>query len=310
MSDLLKSSASTDFLVRAVHREVALRVVVAVTSDLSRVAAIRHKVSAPVACALSRGLTAGLLLATLSKTEERVTLQLQCDGPLRGLTIDAYDDGAVRGYPGEARPELLSPIATAQRQRLAPLVGYGLLSVVRDIGTQDRYQGQCHIANGELDEDVEHYLRVSEQIPSALGCEVLMDEGGHVVAAAGALVQVLPGGEVERVEAAQAVLRAGGLYQLLVETRGPGLEVQQVCQALLPGLELEYLDTRPLRFQCRCSRERIESMLLGLSVTDLDEMVTEGQSQITCNYCNEVYTIGVDTLMRLRDSKGQSKNPN
>lgn len=292
------AGALTDCLVRAVNRDIAIRVVAAVTTDLSRVAAARHRVLPPVACALSRGLSAGLLLSTLTRGDERVTLQIQCDGPLRGLTVDAYDDGDVRGYPAEPCPDLVLPVR--QRQRLAPLVGYGLLSVIRDIGLRDRYQGQTHLANGEIDEDVEHYLRGSEQIPSALGCEVLMGDDG-IRRAAGFLCQVLPGGDEALVESARGILRGGGLYELL---RAGEVTPQEICAAVLPGTELELLDRRPLRFKCRCSRERIEAMLEGLSPRDLDEMMAEGQAQVTCNFCNEVYTIDVDTLARLRAGKG------
>ena len=41
------------------------------------------------AIAVARAATAGLLLATLTKDEERVTLQILGDGPLGTLTVDA-----------------------------------------------------------------------------------------------------------------------------------------------------------------------------------------------------------------------------
>src|SRR5581483_10662288 len=78
-----------DQLIRAVHRPSGIRIVAAVSTGLGRDAARRHGTSPAVACALSRGLSAGLLLATLTRGGERVTIQLICDGPLKGLTIDA-----------------------------------------------------------------------------------------------------------------------------------------------------------------------------------------------------------------------------
>ena len=56
--------------------------------------------------ALGRGLTAGLLLATLTKDDERVTLQILGNGPLGGITVDANAAGTARAYvkhPGAGR---------------------------------------------------------------------------------------------------------------------------------------------------------------------------------------------------------------
>src|SRR4029079_9069470 len=93
-----------------------------------------------------------------------------------------------------ARPEVALP-APGGRPRLGDAVGKnGILTVVRDLGLRELYQGQVSLLSGEVDEDVERYLRESEQVPSALSCEVLLD-GAEVVRAAGILVQALPGGQ-------------------------------------------------------------------------------------------------------------------
>src|SRR2546430_4103812 len=59
--------------------------------------------------------------------------------------------------------------------------------------------------------NVEAYLRQSEQLDSALGCEVVVDSGGEVVASGGVLVQALPGGEPDLIRAVQHQLRTSVL---------------------------------------------------------------------------------------------------
>ena len=104
--------------------------------------------------------------------DRRVTIQVQGDGPLRGVTVDAYDDGSVRGYP--LLPEACAAERMDRRQRLADLVGRdGVVNVVRDVGLSERFQGQVSLVTSEIDEDLEAYLRQSEQIPSALGTEAV-----------------------------------------------------------------------------------------------------------------------------------------
>jgi len=300
------SAPAGDHLYRGFIRALNMRLVVALCPELCREAAQRHKASPAATCALSRGMLAGVLLATLSKTEERVTIQLQSNGPLRGLSIDAFGDGLVRGFPHA--PSAGEGVSMAKRQRLAPLLGRnGVVHVVRDIGVRDRYQGQVSFVTAEVDEDVEAYLRDSEQIPSALGCEVTMDAGGAVLSAGGVLVQSMPDSPEEtkhHLREVQHMLRSGELYDLLKKTPRSAEELARLVAGKY-GDSLELFDERPLRFQCRCDRERIKAMIGGLELTDLDEMISEGKAEISCNYCAQVYSLDREELISLRQARPQ-----
>src|SRR5688500_3598761 len=96
-----------DHLMRALTTDGAVRIVATVTTDVAREAARRHGAVAGSAVALARGATSGLLLATLTKGGERVTLQVLGDGPLGGVTADATDAGDVRAYV--KNPQALAP---------------------------------------------------------------------------------------------------------------------------------------------------------------------------------------------------------
>jgi molecular chaperone Hsp33 len=284
----------SDVLVRTIDREAGVRVVAALTTDLAREAARRHHASGLGACALGRALTSSLLLATLTKGGERVTVQIRGDGPMGGITVDATDNGDVRGYI--FRPEAATAPAEG-RARVADVLGRsGVVHVMRDLGLKESYAGQVSLTTGEIDEDVEAYLRVSEQVPSALGCEVIMHEG-RIQVAGGVLVQSLPGGTPEQVRESQHALRSGRLWELLQER---GLLAHRMAE-LIYGQPLELLYERPVRFQCRCSRTRVNGSLATLSVTDLDEMIAdEGQAEVTCNFCNERYVIDRTELETIR----------
>src|SRR5690348_102933 len=90
-----------DHLIRGVGRNASLRVAAVMTTRVASEAAERHQLSPSAACAVGRALTSGLLLATLTKGGERVTVQLVGDGPIGSITVDASVDdnrGNVRGY--------------------------------------------------------------------------------------------------------------------------------------------------------------------------------------------------------------------
>ena len=283
-----------DVILRMIDREAGLRVVAAVTTELVAEAARRNQAEGLGVCVLGRALTSGLLLATLTKGDERVTVQIQGDGPLGGVTVDADDAGHARGY-------LLHADAARQpcvgRAQVAQALGrHGVVNVMRDLGMRERYQGQVALLIGEVDEDVEHYLRVSEQVPSALGCEVLIEEGALVVSA-GVLVQSLPGADPSEVREAQHALRSGRLWDALTS----GLRSPHDLAVAIQGPQIQILDERPLVFRCRCSQERVIDMLALVGTVELDEMIAdEGRAEVTCNFCSERYVVSKVELESIR----------
>lgn len=287
-----------DHLIRAVAREAHIRVVCTVTTGLCVDGATRHHLSPAASCALGRALTSGLLLATLTKGNERVTVQWAGDGPIGSVTVDANGAGEVRGY---ALHPTAGPPHASGRIRVAETLGLnGVVNVVRDLGLKELYQGQVSLVTGEIDEDLEAYLRASEQVPSALGCEVVLAADGSIAAAGGLLVQALPGGDTDTVREVQHALRTGQLYDALAGGERSARALAEQVVALGP---LEVMgEERTVRFQCKCSAERIGETLALLGTVDLDEMIAENKpAEVTCNFCNTTYRIGRDELEQIRD---------
>lgn len=288
-----------DHLIRSLLPDVNARVVAVVATDTAREAARRHGAVAGGAVALGRVSASALLLATLTKSGERVTLQVLGDGPLGGVSADANDDGDVRAYL--ARPAVLVPGGHDRRVSLRDAIGRrGVVSVVRDLGLKESYSGQSPILTGEIDEDVEGYLRKSEQIDSALGCEAVLGAGMELLAVGGVLVQCLPGGDASIiVREAQHRMRTGGLYEVLAAHPD---DAKLLARAMLPeNLGLDVLDVRPVRFKCRCSAERVSAMLGLLGPAELAAMIEEGKpAEIHCNFCNERYVVTMEELVKVR----------
>ena len=290
------------------------RVVIVTSTDVAREATRRHRAGGSTAVALGRGLTAGLLLATLTKDEERVTLQVLGDGPLGGITVDASAAGTARAYVKNPAVRLPPARSGVQRLSLGPAMGtVGVVSVVRDLGLRETFSGQTALLSGEIDEDVAHYLRKSEQIASALRCEVVLWPDGDVAAAAGILVQALPGTEgVAEVEAARAQLEAGGaLLDALSQahTREPPAGGAAALLKSVLGRhlgELLLLDVRPVRFHCPCSRERAGASLALLGPAELAAMVVEdGKAEVICNFCRARYDFSDGELETIRREVGK-----
>ena len=115
----------SDALSTALLPRSGLRVVAALTTEVSREARRLHRAEAGSAALLSEALTAVSLLAALRKERTRVSLQLECDGPVRGVLVDA-EGGSLRGdakKPGLAVPSGAEALGAAGGVLLQKLPG-------------------------------------------------------------------------------------------------------------------------------------------------------------------------------------------
>jgi len=289
-----------DQLRRAITSDFSLRVVAAVTTGLVTEACNRHALRGIEAVALGRALTAGCLLTTLTKGDaERLRLELRGSGPLRGLLVDARGDGSVRGclqrHLTAEEHERLS-VGTG-RLTVAPALGlHGTLVVTRDLGLEQRYQGSVEVMTGEVDRDLEHYLNTSEQLPSVLACEVVLDHHDRVQRAAGVLVQTFPGGDTAELDRLRGVIAAGNLGDLLRHDRS----CEELIGFALMGEAHDDMGASPLQFRCTCGPDRARTVVSTLGADDIDALAAEqSQTEIRCEYCGAVYSLSADQLRAL-----------
>src|SRR5262245_12635704 len=127
-----------DQLVRALLDPPRVRVVGVLGTALVREAARRHGTVGAATVALGRALLSGLLLATLTKDEERVTLHIAGDGPIRQVTVDADGQGRVRGYVSPRG--VAAPLGAQPRPQISAAIGRGQVTVVRDLGLREQYR--------------------------------------------------------------------------------------------------------------------------------------------------------------------------
>ena len=87
-----------DYIVRATAANNQIRAFAATTRDVVETARQAHNTSPVATAALGRLLTGGAMMGTMMKNEkDLLTIQIKCEGPIKGLTVTADVNGNVKG---------------------------------------------------------------------------------------------------------------------------------------------------------------------------------------------------------------------
>lgn len=302
-----------DTLVRATAAEGLIRCMAAVTTETVAEAARRHVTSGTVTAALGRTLTGALLLGAGQKEFDRLTVRVDCDGPVGGITAETNARGQVRGYVREPAADV--PLNAQGKFDVSAVVGRGMFYVTYESGFEiglyrEPYRGAVPIVSGEIGEDFAYYLAKSEQIPSAvmLGVLVRARESGEtfVEAAGGLMVQVMPGADSATVAAIEATVSKTPHTTALI--RG-GATPEDLLRSALGDVPFEVLEERGVGFNCTCSYERAAALVSSIDGAELESMLHEDRgASLTCHFCNETYRIDEAALSamveRSRNGRG------
>ena len=186
----------SDYIIRATAADGQIRAFAATTCGLVEHARSAHNTSPVATAALGRLLTAGAMMGVMMKGEDDLlTIKIEGDGPIKGLTVTADSKGNVKGYV--FHPEVMLPPNDKGKLDVAGALGIGVLSVIKDIGLKDPYVGQTILITSEIAEDLTYYFATSEQTPSSVALGVLMNRDNTVRQAGGFILQLLPGASEE-----------------------------------------------------------------------------------------------------------------
>ena len=255
-----------------------------------------HAYPEPVAALLGEACALAALIGSSLKFEGRLIVQAQGDGPVRYVVADYDTQGHLRGYCRFDEAEVAAVSQGFARPGAKTLLGEGLFVMTLDRGPDfERTQGITPIEGESLSLAAEHYFQQSEQIPTKVRLAVgaVTTDAGTVWRAGGALIQLIAGdaarGSTEEAwDRSRALFQTLGDDELIDPTVAPGTLLFRLFHE--DGVRLE--DPRALHAACRCSKDRIGTVLSSFSVEERAEMVEEdGKIRVTCEYCATVYEL-------------------
>lgn len=285
-----------DYIVRATAAENQIRAFAATTREMAEYARSIHNTSPAATAALGRLLSAGAMMGVMMKGDRDIlTLQIQGDGPIKGITVTADSKGNVKGYVGN--PQVLLPANERGKLDVGGAVGRGFLRVMKDLGLKEPYSSQIELQTGEIGDDLTYYFAASEQIPSSVGLGVLMERDNTVKRAGGFIVQLMPFAQESVIEALEKNLEQITSVTSMLDA---GMKPEELLQTVLKDMDVEINDTIETRFLCNCSKDRVAKALISIGEKDLIELIEEGKEvELNCHFCSSSYVFSVEELREL-----------
>jgi molecular chaperone Hsp33 len=287
-----------DKLVQGIAAGGDIRVFGAITTDTVAEAIRRHQTSPTVSAALGRTMTGALMMASTLKELDRLTVKIEADGPVGGITAESNADGKVRGYVKNPVAEL--PANGNGKFDVSGIIGQGMFYVIREAGFDigfrpEPYVGSVPIVSGEIAEDFAYYLAKSEQIPSAVMLGVLLNNHEpYVAASGGVMIQMMPGANEHLITMIEdTIAHAPHLTTVInAETRP-----EQLIELALGEIAFEILGEKEVAFECTCSFDKAIAMVEALGRDEVASMLAEqGGATMNCGFCNEVYSLDAAAL--------------
>ena len=243
--------------------------------------------------ALGEAVAASVLLSATLKFYGTLSLQLQGKGPMHLMLAQCSNDLGVRAV---ARYKEVPEVEAAEAN-LTSLSGDDgrLMVTLENEDLSQRYQGVVPLDGERLATCLQGYFENSEQLPTRLWLHA--DENG----VSGMLLQRLSDDSVvsrSRGAAEGETLPdfddAWRRVQLLADTLKPEelrrLTDREILQRLFAEDDVRVFESSPVFFRCRCSRDRVVSMLRGVGSDEIKSVLAErGNVEVRCDFCNRAY---------------------
>jgi molecular chaperone Hsp33 len=300
--DLKNYFQERDYVVMAVPKEEPLRVWTVRATNTVKTAQRIHNLSPMAAAVMGRAIVGAILLSSLIKhgSDQRIGLKIEGDGPIGYVYVEVDGKGRVRGFVKNPNVPLFTKEVNGRTKLdIAKAVGNGTLTVIKDLRTGKPYVGVVPLVSGEIAQDIAYYLAQSEQIPSAVGIGVKLDERGEIKVAGGWMVQEMGGTSEKALQVIEeAVQKLPPVSDLLEQGKRP----EDIALMIIPKeLDPHLLGLKEIEYYCPCNEETVKSLIAGLPDEEVEKVFAENElMEVTCHFCGKVYRFSREEVDKIR----------
>lgn len=235
---------------------------------------------------LGQAYIAGLLLSSTVKGNDRVQLMIECGGPIKGISVEAWAAGAVRGYLLENPIKLSKPLESLDT---SPLFGPGFITVSKILeGSKEPVSGTVMLQYGNIAKDLALYFNESEQTPTLFYISIHFDRSGNVTGAGGLFIQAMPQCSSTLLD---RLSEKAGHFTNLGEALSRGIKGKDYVDAEFHDYKPQHLANSFVAFSCPCSKKGFEDYLANLPQKEKDEILSGTfPLDLECFNCGTIYS--------------------
>lgn len=283
----------SDYIVRATAADDQIRAFAITAREMVERARQIHGTSPVATAAFGRLLMGASMMGSMMKGEKDIlTIRMRGDGPINGITVTADSSADVKGYVGN--PNIVIPPNYLGKLDVGAAIGYGTMTVTKDLGLKEPYSSQINLTTSEVAEDLTYYFASSEQIPSSVALGVLMEKDNTVKQAGGFIIQLMPFAEDKVISFLEEKISKITSVTDMLES---GMSPEDILNEVTGELGLKINDRISPAYKCNCSRQRVAKALISIGRKELQDMINDGKEvSVNCNFCNTDYTFTVSEL--------------
>ena len=286
----------TDYVIRAMAGQGEIRAFVATTTNMVEEARKLHETTKVATAAFGGTLTATSIMGLMMKNDgDKLTVIIKGGGPIGTILATSNSKGIVKGYV--ENPNVEVPDYENGKLNVAAAVGTnGVVRVTKDLGLREPYNGAYPLVSGEIAQDLTHYFALSEQTPSVVALGVLTT-GMKVEHAGGLIVQLMPDATEETISKLEKnVAKLTSITNMMSDGKTP----EDILNIVLEGLNPKILDKIDVGFECECSKERVQKVLVAIGKEELALIIEEDkEAEIGCQFCNSKYKYDEKELLEI-----------
>jgi molecular chaperone Hsp33 len=310
--DLKDYFQERDYVVMAVPKEEPLRVWAVRATNTVRTSQRIHNLSPMAAAVMGRAIVGAILLSSLIKhgTNQKIALKIEGDGPIGYVYVEVDGKGRVRGMVKNPDVPLLTKEVNGKKKLdIAAAIGNGTLTVIKDLGMGKPYVGVVPLVSGEIAQDIAYYLAQSEQIPSAVGIGVKLDENGQIKVAGGWMVQEMGGTSEKALKVIEeAVQKLPPVSELLEQGKRP----EDIALMIIPEeLNPHLLGLKEIEYYCPCNEDMVKGVVAGLPQEEIDEIFKDNEYlEVKCHFCGKIYRYTKQEVDKIKEEAKQQMEQN
>jgi molecular chaperone Hsp33 len=256
----------------------------------------QHQYPNVVAEILAELLMTASIIGSLFKNEITLTIQLETKGKLKYIVADYQSPGFIRGYA-----QIDNEDNDFSDESYNSIIDKGILSVTIDqkFNKNERYQGLIEVDNMSISQAIEKYFDQSEQIKTLLKLsvgKVTTQNNKEVWCAGGIMIQKLPSNDDKEIwNDARAYFMTIRDHELI----DPSLTNDKLLYSLYHEVGIKTFDSYNISHKCRCSRERVEQVIVSLGAEEAISLLVDNKISIHCQFCNHEQELSETEIKKL-----------